>query len=386
MSTTVTAQYFVQTSFAGDIRGTDVFTATLFDEDLIRGDDTGERIEDGSGFPIFDGFTQFVFDGPRLDDVVRVFEDGEVTTTVTFADGTTLSGVLGLNDRQTFNFGVTNNLFLLDQEALASVGKTIEDVASVQIDDFVDHDLSFADLGFSEGPLPPEPEPEPEPDNVAPTAIFDFYQDIPGGEAFVVDAGNGILSNDNDLDGDALTASLVSGPSNGTLTLNADGSFTYTPDDGFSGVDFFTYEASDGELSTPTNVRLEVSAPATSPSEMGGNVISGTDGRDRLSGTDRDDILIGGGDDDRLTGGDGADTFVFGADDRDFDRDRDIITDFDAAEDMIVLEAGAEIRQVFERRGDTYIQLEGDRDLIIVRDADASIVDNIVFAEDTFLV
>jgi hypothetical protein len=31
------------------------------------------------------------------------------------------------------------------------------------------------------------------------------------------------------------------------LTLNADGSFTYTPDTGFSGEDTFTYQVSDGE-------------------------------------------------------------------------------------------------------------------------------------------
>jgi hypothetical protein len=41
-------------------------------------------------------------------------------------------------------------------------------------------------------------------------------------------AGN-VLTNDTDVDGDALSAVLVSGPAHGSLTLNADGSFTYTP-------------------------------------------------------------------------------------------------------------------------------------------------------------
>ena len=40
----------------------------------------------------------------------------------------------------------------------------------------------------------------------------------------------GVLGNDTDPDGDALSAVLVSGPSNGTLTLNADGSFTLHAD------------------------------------------------------------------------------------------------------------------------------------------------------------
>ncbi|MCI0557940.1 MAG: Ig-like domain-containing protein [Nitrososphaera sp.] len=56
----------------------------------------------------------------------------------------------------------------------------------------------------------------------------------------------GVLGNDSDVDGDALAALLVSGPSSGELVLNTDGSFTYTPDDDISGVDSFTYKANDG--------------------------------------------------------------------------------------------------------------------------------------------
>lgn len=45
-----------------------------------------------------------------------------------------------------------------------------------------------------------------------------------------------------------LTARLISGPSNGTVVLNPDGSFTYTPNDGFCGDDSFTYVANDGDF------------------------------------------------------------------------------------------------------------------------------------------
>ena len=49
-----------------------------------------------------------------------------------------------------------------------------------------------------------------------------------------------------DVDGNPLTAILVSGPSHGALTLNANGGFTYTPDVNYSGPDSFTYKANDG--------------------------------------------------------------------------------------------------------------------------------------------
>src|SRR5262249_20323712 len=56
----------------------------------------------------------------------------------------------------------------------------------------------------------------------------------------------GVLGNDTDADGDTLNAVLVTGVSHGTLTLNGNGSFTYTPATGFACVDTFTYKANDG--------------------------------------------------------------------------------------------------------------------------------------------
>ena len=62
-----------------------------------------------------------------------------------------------------------------------------------------------------------------------------------------------MLANDTDVDGEPLTAVLVTGPPHGTLTLNADGSFTYTPDANYNGTDSFTYAANDGTgtIATP---------------------------------------------------------------------------------------------------------------------------------------
>ena len=59
----------------------------------------------------------------------------------------------------------------------------------------------------------------------------------------------GVLANDSDADGDVLAAMLATAPSNGMITLNRDGSFSYTPDAGFTGADSFTYLA---EEATPS--------------------------------------------------------------------------------------------------------------------------------------
>ena len=68
----------------------------------------------------------------------------------------------------------------------------------------------------------------------------------------VVNATLGVLANDTDADGDTLTATKVGDPAHGTVALNANGSFTYTPTSGYFGPDSFTYTASDGVASSST--------------------------------------------------------------------------------------------------------------------------------------
>jgi hypothetical protein len=76
----------------------------------------------------------------------------------------------------------------------------------------------------------------------------------------------GLLANDTDADGDALTAELVSGPTHGSLVLLDDGTFTYTPAPGFVGADTFTYRALDGEAaSDPTAVTVNVASTNVAP-------------------------------------------------------------------------------------------------------------------------
>jgi VCBS repeat-containing protein len=61
-----------------------------------------------------------------------------------------------------------------------------------------------------------------------------------------------LLQNDSDVDSDTLTVNTtpVAGPANGTLTLNADGNFTYSPDANFNGTDAFVYEIIDDKGGT----------------------------------------------------------------------------------------------------------------------------------------
>jgi VCBS repeat-containing protein len=93
--------------------------------------------------------------------------------------------------------------------------------------------------------------------NDAPVAQNDVYS--VDEDSVLEIAASGVLSNDSDVDGDSLEATLVTPPLHGELTLNADGSFTYTPDPDFAGVDSFSYLAGDGTLASDVaSVTIEV--------------------------------------------------------------------------------------------------------------------------------
>ncbi len=81
------------------------------------------------------------------------------------------------------------------------------------------------------------------PSDNRPVAFGDTYSVAPGN----VLRGN-VLFNDADLDGDSLNAVVIAGATKGTLTLNGNGGFTYTPGTAFDGSDSFTYRSSDGIL------------------------------------------------------------------------------------------------------------------------------------------
>ncbi len=89
--------------------------------------------------------------------------------------------------------------------------------------------------------------------NAVPVAVDDNYEMTAGG-SLTVNAANGVLANDNDPDGNAIKVidqareahhEVLLSPRNGTVVMNEDGSFTYTPNAGFVGVDTFYYAVAD---------------------------------------------------------------------------------------------------------------------------------------------
>ena len=94
--------------------------------------------------------------------------------------------------------------------------------------------------------------------NQSPVAVSESYT---VSNATLTVLAPGVLANDVDVDlpANILTAVLISGPTNGVLTLNTDGGFTYSPNIGFGGQDAFTYYANDGQTnSSPVSVVLTV--------------------------------------------------------------------------------------------------------------------------------
>ncbi|HEX7812606.1 MAG TPA: tandem-95 repeat protein, partial [Burkholderiales bacterium] len=100
--------------------------------------------------------------------------------------------------------------------------------------------------------------------NDNPVANADAYTVNEDGSLVVSAAG--VLSNDTDVDADTLTASLVTGPSHGSLSLNTNGGFVYTPFANYFGSDTFTYKALDGQGgSSVANVQLNVQSVNDAP-------------------------------------------------------------------------------------------------------------------------
>ncbi|MCW9032894.1 MAG: tandem-95 repeat protein, partial [Rhodospirillales bacterium] len=125
-----------------------------------------------------------------------------------------------------------------------------------------------------------------------------------------------------DVDGDNLTYALDSGPSNGTLSFNDDGTYTYTPNHDYYGSDSFSYQVNDGQGGTTTatvnftvndtvdNVIIDNGSSHTVTGSDATETIDGGGGHDNIHGGGGDDVIRGGTGNDNMYGGEGNDTFV----------------------------------------------------------------------------
>ena len=84
-------------------------------------------------------------------------------------------------------------------------------------------------------------------------------------------AAAGVLANDTDVDGDALTIVSYTAAANGAVTVNADGSLTYTPNANFAGIDSFTYTGSDGNGGTASATVTITVTPVNDAPVLGTN-------------------------------------------------------------------------------------------------------------------
>src|SRR5205823_1267946 len=114
------------------------------------------------------------------------------------------------------------------------------------------------------------------PVNDAPAAVSGSYST---NEDTALNVGApGVLTGSSDVDGDALSAVLVSGPSHGTLSLNANGGFSYAPAANYNGADSFSFKANDGsaDSSAPT-VAIPVIPVNDAPTAVNGSYSTNED-------------------------------------------------------------------------------------------------------------
>ena len=94
--------------------------------------------------------------------------------------------------------------------------------------------------------------------NNAPVASNDAYT-VSQDDFLMVSDLAGLAANDTDADSDPFSIFLQDNADHGNLSLNMDGSFNYSPLAGFSGIDQFTYYATDGwDSSSPATVTITV--------------------------------------------------------------------------------------------------------------------------------
>ncbi|BBU56655.1 MULTISPECIES: Hint domain-containing protein [Mameliella] len=164
--------------------------------------------------------------------------------------------------------------------------------------------------------------------NQPPVAVDDSATTTEG-DAVVIN----VLANDSDPDGDPLTVVFNTDPANGTVVDNGDGTFTYTPDDGFTGTDTFEYDVSDSSGGSDTGVvsitvaddgvpRIDTDVFPVAPGDQPLDPLDGldqdpdpSDDLDNIVGDGSAELIQTGDDADTISAGGGDDTVNPGIDD-----------------------------------------------------------------------
>ena len=148
--------------------------------------------------------------------------DADLNTLTALAYSTTSHGTLSLNNNGSFVYTPNLNFYGIDTFSYKAFdGTDLSNTATVTIT-------------IARG-------------NDAPIAVDDRYMTMEDAQ-LIVTTSSSILNNDIDPENDELNVTLVSITTNGTLSLNIDGSFNYTPNSNYFGTDSFAYMATDGAL------------------------------------------------------------------------------------------------------------------------------------------
>ena len=241
---------FTYTPSAG-FRGQDFFTYTVNDgrggEDAARVTISVTGVNPNNHPPVASNVAGLAFEHGPATTVTASYTDPDVGDTHTFSvDTTGTKGKVTNNGDGTFTYD-PNGAF-----ASLKAGATGSDSFTYTVTDgsFASSTatVSIAITG----------------QNDAPVAVADSYST--NEDTALTVTAPGVLGNDTDVDGDALTAILVAGPSHGSLALNGNGSFTYTPGANYNGSDAFTYKANDGQAdSNVATVSLTVNPVNDAP-------------------------------------------------------------------------------------------------------------------------
>ncbi len=290
--------------------GNDIIDGGPGNDDL-RGGEGNDEITGGTGNDILSG---------GMGDDSYVYASG---------DGADIITETGGNDTLLFSAGIT--LASLDFSESGSDLVIDTDGTGLNTITITDHfltaDAQVETIEFSDGStfdlagLTINHDPIAQDDN------FGGVEDQAMSGNVLSDNGNGV---DSDIDGDPLMvqAGMFATTAGGTVTLLADGSFTYVPAEEFTGLDSFEYTLLDGQggsdigmvslnidpepINTITGTPDDDSLFGNNGDDLiqaleGDDLLSGGNGDDQLFGDAGNDFLDGGNGDDFLDGGTGAD-------------------------------------------------------------------------------